>query len=500
MMTPTIKHPKTTLRKSFLGTRSLLTLIFLMAVTLLPLHRSSAADIIITDDSYTQSSTPTQNFGTSANIQVASGINSYLKFDLSTLPAGTTGSGVTKATLKLWVNSVITAGSFDVRRVTSGTWDEGSITHTSAQTLSSVVQVSAVPVNWQDDDAFVIVDLTPLVKDWLNGVLTNRGILLTINAASSNIRFDSKENTTTSHEPRLEITLNGPAGSAGPQGPPGPQGLQGPPGPIGQQGVPGPQGAPGPAGSQGPAGQGYTWRGAWNNTTAYVAYDTVSFNGSSYVAIATSTGIQPDTNATKWNLVAQKGATGATGPQGIQGPQGQTGATGPQGQTGPQGLQGLPGSTGPAGATGPQGPTGATGPQGPAGAQGPQGPPGAGGLTNSFALYDGTPMSGPSSSEFTPLIGMSVTFTLEHISQILILGNTRIRAVTSLPTNVEVAMTVNGSPYLSFFQGLPIDGPSFNVPSQYLVSLVPGTYTIALVWRADSNVRSDARSMNILIF
>ena len=60
-------------------------------------------------------------------------------------------------------------------------------------------------------------------------------------------------------------------------------------------------------------------------------------------------------SGSSWQLVAQDGAVGATGPQGAMGPQGLTGNDGVQGATGPQGLQG------------PQGLTGLTGPQGPAG-------------------------------------------------------------------------------------------------------------------------------------
>lgn len=220
--------------------------LLLVVITAILPTSSYAADGVLKDDAFTQANTPNQNFGNSANLRVASGVNTYLKFDLSTLPAGTTGSAIAKATLKLWVNAVTTPGSFDVRRLTSGAWNEGAITHTSAQTLSSVAEVLAIPVTSQNDSSFVTVDLTALVKDWLNGAVANNGIILIANAAT-NIRFDSKENGNTSHESRLEISLNGPPGPPGPQGPQGPAGPQGPQGPQGQQGLPGPPGPPGSA-------------------------------------------------------------------------------------------------------------------------------------------------------------------------------------------------------------------------------------------------------------
>ncbi len=149
----------------------------------------------------------------------------------------------------------------------------------------------------------------------------------------------------------------GPTGPAGPQGPQGQPGAPGPTGPAGAQGLAGPAGAPGPAG--------LNWRGAWNSTTIYAPNDAVQFNGSSYVAaVKAAQGIQPDTNAATWNLLAQQGAQGPAGATGAQGSAGPPGAQGPQGLQGATGAQGLPGLQGLPGATG------AAGPQGPAGVSG----------------------------------------------------------------------------------------------------------------------------------
>jgi hypothetical protein len=109
-------------------------------------------------------------------------------------------------------------------------------------------------------------------------------------------------------------------GTAGPQGV---QGVQGPPGATGAQG---PAGATGATGAPGPT---MNWRGAWSVATAYSPYDAVSYQGSSYMTTATTTGVTPP--AAPWVLIAQQGATGAQGPQGNPGA---TGATGPQGPAG----------------------------------------------------------------------------------------------------------------------------------------------------------------------
>ncbi len=114
------------------------------------------------------------------------------------------------------------------------------------------------------------------------------------------------------------------------------------------------------ASTQGPAGPpGLIFTGPYNPFTPYVATDVVTYSGSSYVALAPSTGIPPTGNSASssaWAVLAQQGAPG---PQGLQG------------VTGPQGLQGVPGPTG---AQGLPGPTGATGTMGPSGPSGPAGP------------------------------------------------------------------------------------------------------------------------------
>jgi hypothetical protein len=81
-----------------------------------------------------------------------------------------------------------------------------------------------------------------------------------------------------------------------------------PPAPPGIQGPPGPQGPPGET------GQGYTWRGTWTASTAYYPYDTVAFGGSSYVCIGANTNSAPPSSY--WNLMAEEGAAGAPGEPG----------------------------------------------------------------------------------------------------------------------------------------------------------------------------------------
>jgi Collagen triple helix repeat (20 copies) len=139
----------------------------------------------------------------------------------------------------------------------------------------------------------------------------------------------------------------GAPGAQGPQGLTGPQGAQGSTGSQGEKGetgATGPQGLTGPAGPQGPHGDGFNYRGEFDANETYATYDVVVFGGSSFFAVAPTSGA-PGTDPS-WTLLVAKGDTGATGSTGPTGPQGPQGVKGDTGATGPQGVQGPAGTNG----------------------------------------------------------------------------------------------------------------------------------------------------------
>jgi hypothetical protein len=135
---------------------------------------------------------------------------------------------------------------------------------------------------------------------------------------------------------------NGVQGSQGAKGDPGDKGDKGDAGVAGPVGPIGPQGVQGGKGDPGDAGLSIVWRGAWDSGTTYALNNGVSFNGSSYIAVAPGAGAQPDNSPASWSLLASVGDQGPVGPQG---PAGATGITGPQGVAGPQGPQGPQGQS-----------------------------------------------------------------------------------------------------------------------------------------------------------
>ena len=160
-------------------------------------------------DSYTNTATPTTNYGAKTLLDVVSSQTTYIQFNLSSIPSGYTSADITKATLKLYVNAVTTAGSFNVDYV-NGTWSETTINSNNAPALGTTI-VASVPLIAADKNQYILIDITPAVQAWLNGSQPNDGIALVGNSPV-NASFDAKENTTTSHPAELDIVFAGIAG------------------------------------------------------------------------------------------------------------------------------------------------------------------------------------------------------------------------------------------------------------------------------------------------
>jgi len=255
-------------------------LIAFLAMIWLP-WATGATEARLVADASVSTVNPGTNFGSLSNLYVGPSdtgnhpINiTLLQFDLTAVPS----APVAHAELRFYVNRAILFGHVDVASVTSS-WAESAVTFNSLPSVGAVI--ATVPVSQRF--AYISVDVTQQVANWLSGKSSNNGFALLPSASdpTTSLILDSKENDEGGHSAVLDISLVGPAGATGPPGPIGPQGVPGP------QGLLGPQGATGPAGAQGPAGP--------------------------------------------------TGATGANGPQGATGPAGPQGPTGPTGPAGPQG-------------------------------------------------------------------------------------------------------------------------------------------------------------------
>jgi hypothetical protein len=104
----------------------------LVLFSTLGLLTSAYAQLTPSADAYTNTATPTVNFGAKPLLDVQSASQTaYIHFDLSAIPVGYTSADIAKATLKLYVNSVTTAGSLNVDFV-NGAWAESAMSTTAA--------------------------------------------------------------------------------------------------------------------------------------------------------------------------------------------------------------------------------------------------------------------------------------------------------------------------------------------------------------------------------
>jgi len=164
------------------------------------------AQITPSADAYTNTVDPTTNYGAKILLDVdAATQTTYIQFNLGSIPATYTSADITKATLKLYVNTVSTAGSFNVDYV-NGTWAESTITSSLAPALGTTIAAS-VPITTADKNQFILIDVTAAVQAWLSGT-SNDGIALVANG-TFNATFDSKESTSTSHAPELDVVFAG---------------------------------------------------------------------------------------------------------------------------------------------------------------------------------------------------------------------------------------------------------------------------------------------------
>ncbi|MGA3106374.1 MAG: DNRLRE domain-containing protein [Terriglobales bacterium] len=171
---------------------------------LLFLWTAAHGQITPAGDSYTNTATPTTNFGAATLLDVNGAKQiTYIQFNLASIPAT---ASVSQATLKLYVNAVTTAGSFNVDYV-NGTWSESKIDASNAPPLGAAI-ASNVNVTTADKNQYILVNVTSAVQAWLSGSETNNGLALVANS-TFDATFDSKESTTTSHSAELDIAYAG---------------------------------------------------------------------------------------------------------------------------------------------------------------------------------------------------------------------------------------------------------------------------------------------------
>jgi len=239
-------------RRQSMNRLARLTAAALVTLAALP---SWALDAPLAADSHINTTLPANNFGALPTLNVGGGASALLRFDLGTLPAGTSAAKLVKANLVLFVNRVGTPGAIELQTVNSP-WSEATVTATSAPVTSGAGSGPNLAVNAANQ--FLSVDVTAQVQSWITNPASNFGFALApaLSAPGTVVFLDSKENTQTAHVARLDLTLadQGPKGDTGATGSPGATGATGAAGAKGDTGAPGAPGAKGDTGATGATG------------------------------------------------------------------------------------------------------------------------------------------------------------------------------------------------------------------------------------------------------
>src|SRR5688572_29489516 len=199
----------TTLRQSPWTASSGSAAIFLLALVGWPVQ-ALAYEAVPIDDTFLEANS-TQINGRTETLRVGDDgdvlkYTSYIKFDLSTLPADLAAENIQRAILKLFVSEVAAAGEFEIRQVLND-WDEDTLDEDPG--TGAFV---AGPITVDEGEEYVLVDLTLLVADLVS---TGSGVaniaLIPLESPGEEksiyVHFDGKESDDTSHDPRLEIVL-----------------------------------------------------------------------------------------------------------------------------------------------------------------------------------------------------------------------------------------------------------------------------------------------------
>ena len=162
-------------------------------------------------DDYISSAVPDSNYGTWNKLYVGTAsvsyyYRAYLQFDLSTIPAD---ARITDADLKLYQYNSIGSGNFQIglHKVTSN-WEENTITCNLQPNSSS--EVEALRTVYTGSTTWRSWDIDDLVQGWLDGSITNQGMLLKSTdetLSSIGVYFYSSDYTTDASErPKLVIS------------------------------------------------------------------------------------------------------------------------------------------------------------------------------------------------------------------------------------------------------------------------------------------------------
>lgn len=137
-----------------------------------------------------------------------------LRFDLSTLPAG---SHVTSATLSTYASAGSGTGSVALHRVMrdwteAATWTTSDGSTAWSQAGGDVHVTAVASTAFAGAGTWLAWDVTALADRWLKGSVPNQGVQIRAGAGLSGLQLASSDHATAGNRPRLAVTFLPPCG------------------------------------------------------------------------------------------------------------------------------------------------------------------------------------------------------------------------------------------------------------------------------------------------
>lgn len=178
------------------------------APTPTPQPSPTTVSFLAGEDSYVDSTTPGQNFGTETTMRISDVNRSLLKFDVSSIPSGAT---VTNAELVLCFSSILSLAAgrtHELNRATSS-WAEGSVTWSNQPGSTGPAVTWTVPLV----TGCTSLDVTAAAQAWVDGSFTNDGWWITDQNESSasilsEVQYATSEDAVLGRRPTLNVTYS----------------------------------------------------------------------------------------------------------------------------------------------------------------------------------------------------------------------------------------------------------------------------------------------------
>ena len=166
--------------------------------------RAAAEPVPLSGDTYTEAAAPEARHGSKLFLRVSESTASFVRFDLSAIPVGST---VASATLTVFVGRLGTPGTLSLHTVDAA-WTEDDLNHVrrpgwGAEPVATLPISSTTPLT-----EYVPIDVTDAVQAWVNGV-PNHGFVA-VGSGGVDVDLLSKEFMPDSRPVTLDVVAIAP--------------------------------------------------------------------------------------------------------------------------------------------------------------------------------------------------------------------------------------------------------------------------------------------------